>query len=173
MDLQDHNNMQQTFRSLAIFKEHFGCNILKQSRILQPSQPQTHHTPSDLPSFKHLPWKYHIFLVLHTQIFHTIFDKFTHFRFSCSPYISLKLWQLQLRFTHFTYSNLAAMQHMTYCWILLNCLYSLPVNRMGELRFSSYKNCCVWSFTLQCTLIIHTCLIHVHLLPLLGLKGLK
>ena len=38
-----------------------------------------------------------------------IFYKFTHFRFSCSPYISLKLRQLQLRFTHFTSSNLAAM----------------------------------------------------------------
>ena len=47
--------------------------------------------------------------VLHAKTFHTFFYKFMHFRFSCSPYISLKLWQLQLRFTHFTYSNLAAM----------------------------------------------------------------
>ena len=38
-----------------------------------------------------------------------IFYKFTHFRFSCSPYIFLNLQHLQLRFTHFTYSNLTAM----------------------------------------------------------------
>ena len=31
-----------------------------------------------------------------------------HFLFSCSPYISLKLQQLQLRFTQFTHSYLAA-----------------------------------------------------------------
>ena len=41
--------------------------------------------------------------------------KFTHFRFSCSPYISLKLRQLQLRFTHVTYSNLAAMRRSALC----------------------------------------------------------
>ena len=35
--------------------------------------------------------------------------KFTHFCFSCSPYISLKLQQLQLRFTHFSFLNSAAM----------------------------------------------------------------
>ena len=39
-----------------------------------------------------------------------IFYKFMHFRFSCTLYISLKLWQLQLRFMHFTYLNLAAMK---------------------------------------------------------------
>ena len=41
-----------------------------------------------------------------------IFNKVMHFRFSCSPYISLKLRQLQLRFTHFTYSNLAAIRRV-------------------------------------------------------------
>ena len=64
---------------------------------------------SDLPSFTHLTWKSPVLLVLHAQIFHTYFYKFTHFRFSCSSYISLKLRQFQLKFTHFTYSNLAAM----------------------------------------------------------------
>ena len=63
-----------------------------------------------------LPCKLHAFgvKVLHFTCssrtdFPYIFYKFTHFCFSCSPYISLKLWQLQLRFMHFTYSNLAAM----------------------------------------------------------------
>ena len=45
----------------------------------------------------------------HAQIFHTIFYKSTHFLFSCSPYSFLKLRSLQLRFTHFVFSNLAAM----------------------------------------------------------------
>ena len=49
----------------------------------------------------------HFTCTSHTN-FPYIFYKFPHFCFSCSPYISLKLWQLQLRFTHFTYSNLAA-----------------------------------------------------------------
>ena len=65
--------------------------------------------PANL-SFMHLAWKSRILLALHAQILQSyIFYKFTHFCFSCSPNISLKLWQLQLRFTHFTYSNLAAM----------------------------------------------------------------
>ena len=47
--------------------------------------------------------------------------KFTHFCFSCSPHISLKLRQLQLRFTHVTYSNLAAVRYSALCssrWIV-------------------------------------------------------
>ena len=37
---------------------------------------------------------------------------------------------------------------MTYCWILLNCLYCFLVNWLGEICFSSWINCCVWSFAL-------------------------
>ena len=37
-----------------------------------------------------------------------IFYKFMHFCFSCSPYFYLELQHLQLRFTHFSFSNLAA-----------------------------------------------------------------
>ena len=62
---------------------------------------------SDLmPSFTHLAWKSRILLnILHAQTFHAFFYKFMYFHFSCS----LKLWQLQFRFTNFTYSNLAVM----------------------------------------------------------------
>ena len=47
-----------------------------------------------------------VFYLYFTHKLPYIFYKLKHFCFSCSPYISLKL---QLRFMHFTYSNLAVM----------------------------------------------------------------
>ena len=44
--------------------------------------------------------------------------------------------------------NLSQVRHMTYCWILLNCLYSFLVNRLGEFCVSSEINCCVWSLAI-------------------------
>ena len=59
-------------------------------------------SPTPRPSFTHLACgNSPILLVLHAQIFHTFSYKLAHFCFTCSPYISLKLRQLQLRFTHF------------------------------------------------------------------------
>ena len=88
-------------RSAVLKKIENGGLSGEESHLLDPL--------TDLLSFTHLVWKSRILLVLHAQIFHTFFISSRNFCFSYSPYISVKLRQLQLRFTHFTYSNLAAM----------------------------------------------------------------
>ena len=67
---------------------------------------------SDLPSFTHLAWKNRILPVLHAPISHTFFTS-SHIFVSVAHHIFLenfRLRQLQFRFTHFTYSNLAAVR---------------------------------------------------------------
>ena len=38
--------------------------------------------------------------------------------------------------------------HLLKYWILLNCLCSFLINRLGKIYFSSWISCCVWSIAL-------------------------